>query len=877
MAMITSGGCAERVIRHAHLFCGLGAGAKGFNMAKARVGNVVARFVCNGGIDVDPGAIRNFERLTGVPGTVMDLFSRDQYVAFHGNEPPAGWVEATPADVRRALSGPNGERPDVVFLSAPCKGFSGLLSSKQSLTDKYQALNALTLRGVWLVCEAFKDGPIPVILFENVPRIMTRGRSLLDQISAILRSYTYNVAETVHDCGELGGLAQSRKRFLLIARQREIIPNFIYEPEKKRLRGVGEVIGKLPLPGDPIAGVMHRVPMLQWKTWLRLALVPAGRDWRALNELAVVDGVLRDYGIIPDAPMRNSDLGVLGWGDTAPVITGAMRSPMQGKFSVADPRPTQSNITYQQYGVRHWSSSSIAVSGQATPGGGPYAVADPRPNGMMSGGLGVLPFSATAGTVGGETLPTNGRYSIADPRPVRSLALGHEYLGVNGWETAIGAISSRGGATNGAYSIADPRPGYGPATHRYVLGVLDWQEAAGVLGASPKPTSGPNAIADPRVDGHPKSVMLGVRPWTATAACVKGDVSVGTGPYAIADVRMGDRPRFNNTFRIVRIDQPSTAVAGPGGPAGGACLADPRMADRDYETTKYKITPWNGASRAVIGASTTGDGAFALADPRGGPDAKRLHGKHRVECWVGPAARAVIAGRENGASAIADPRCNWGNRHENVLRVTPGDAPAGAITSGGHSVTGGQPCVADGRREHFDGGGHYGVLAWKQPASTVSASGSHDNGRNSVADPRGPILDPSEPILLPKPDDRLVCRIVSLDECWHRPFTTLELAALQSIVDPEEAFYLGEDGAWRARLPFDLDSKSDAEKREWIGNAVPSESAAEIGGVIGEAILLAEMGETFTLSERTIWVSPTRIALAVDSRQLASDMDAGLA
>lgn len=42
-------------------------------------------------------------------------------------------------------------------------------------------------------------------------------------------------------------------------------------------------------------------------------------------------------------------------------------------------------------------------------------------------------------------------------------------------------------------------------------------------------------------------------------------------------------------------------------------------------------------------------------------------------------------------------------------------------------------------------------------------------------------------------------RIRSLDGTWHRPFTTLELAALQSLVDPEE--FLESDGlsasAWR--------------------------------------------------------------------------------
>jgi site-specific DNA-cytosine methylase len=233
------------------------------------------KFVCAGGIDVDAGAIRNFERLTGVQAARSWTCSRaiSPSRSTDASRRTIGMRRRRPM-CASALTRTDGIRPDVVFLSAPCKGFSGLLSSTQSLTDKYQALNALTLRGVWLMCEAFKDDPVPVVLFENVPRIMTRGRGLLDQICAILRSYGYNVAETVHDCGELGGLAQSRKRFLLIARQREIIPNFIYEPEKKRLRGVGEVIGKLPLPGDPVAGVMHRMPMLQWKTWVRLALVP---------------------------------------------------------------------------------------------------------------------------------------------------------------------------------------------------------------------------------------------------------------------------------------------------------------------------------------------------------------------------------------------------------------------------------------------------------------------------------------------------------------------------------------------------------------------------------------------------------------------------
>ena len=67
-----------REIRHAHLFCGIGVGARGFNRASPRIRHVQGKFVCAGGIDVDAGAIRNFGMMTGTPGTVMDLFDREQ-------------------------------------------------------------------------------------------------------------------------------------------------------------------------------------------------------------------------------------------------------------------------------------------------------------------------------------------------------------------------------------------------------------------------------------------------------------------------------------------------------------------------------------------------------------------------------------------------------------------------------------------------------------------------------------------------------------------------------------------------------------------------------------------------------------------------------
>lgn len=85
--------------RHAHLFCGLGGGAKGFNAARPRVGNMDARFRCIGGIDVDPAGIRDFSRVAGARGTVLDLFDREQSLAVHGHLPPDGWCEVGTAGV----------------------------------------------------------------------------------------------------------------------------------------------------------------------------------------------------------------------------------------------------------------------------------------------------------------------------------------------------------------------------------------------------------------------------------------------------------------------------------------------------------------------------------------------------------------------------------------------------------------------------------------------------------------------------------------------------------------------------------------------------------------------------------------------------------
>ncbi len=482
----------KRTLYHFHFCCGLGGGAAGFNRARPRVGNVEAEWVCLGGIDVDPAGLRDFERLAGVPGTLLDLFTRDQYVRFHGKEPPAGWREATPEDVRRAAGG---RRPDAVFISSPCKGASGLLSEKMSLTPKYQALNELTLRCIWLMGEAWADDPVPLIVFENVPRLASRGRHLLDQINSLLGGFGYAVAETTHDCGELGGLAQSRKRFLLVARHVEKVPPFLYEPEKKSLRAVGDILGRMPLPGDiEAAGPMHRVPSLQWKTWVRLALVRAGSDWRSLNDLAVEDGYLRDLIIVPE--YHRGVLGVNHWGDSCGVVAGASR-PMNGRFSVADPRAPANALQYQQYGVRRWTDTSGAIIGVKSPGQGTYSVADPR--GQSFGKYPVTDWDGPSGTVIAASTTGQGAFAVADPRHSGPAKHSNEFRIVP-WSRHAQAVTSAHGT---GQCVEDPRVLNRTKGDSYLTGghygVVGFDQSAGAVSASARHDNGRWSVADPRM------------------------------------------------------------------------------------------------------------------------------------------------------------------------------------------------------------------------------------------------------------------------------------------------------------------------------------------------------------------------------------------
>lgn len=199
-------------------------------------------------------------------------------------------------------------------------------------------------------------------------------------------------------------------------------------------------------------------------------------------------------------------------------------------------------------------------------------------------------------------------------------------------------------------------------------------------------------------------------------------------------------------------------------------------------------------------------------------------------------AGTIIAesGTGNGGFAVADPRYADGamGEHTNKMRVVDWEKPVPTVT-GSDRVGSGAMCVADPRilnREKGDNyltGGHYGVIPWDGQSYTVSGSACHDNGPWSVADPR-----------IPGETENTVAVIRSLDGTWHRPFTTLELAAIQSLVDPQDLAGGG----------FDFSGTSDASKRERIGNAVPPGAAEQIANMMGETLAaLLERGDFHAL------------------------------
>jgi site-specific DNA-cytosine methylase len=455
-----------------HFFCGLGGKALGFQASSATHAGVTATFETIGGIDFNELACRDFTRLTGAPALCANVHTME------------------PADLL-AFAGP--DAPDVVAMSPPCKGLSGLLSEKKAAEPKYQEMNTLMLRALMLIASTW-DRPPPIIFVENVPRMSSRGAEVVRKSSAILEHAGYAINIGTHDCGEIGGLAQHRVRWFLAARHRAQVPQVVYQPRKQRVRACGEVLGRLPMPGDiAAAGPMHAVPDLHWCNWLRLAEIPAGGDWR-------------------DIPGGSSS--TFGHVDRVTPIGTVTRSPApsSGGGAVADPRTAfgdNANRHRHKYAVRAWEQSSFTITSTSTVGGGAPSVADPRIALPFKAGrhwnkYAVAAWDHPAPVIIGALQVGSGAPSVADPRVPRN-----DDLGVIGWSEPSGAITGDARPRKGRFAVADPRFSEGKKKNwQRVAGVIAWDKPIDTVTSGAGIHAGAFQVADPRIVSQPRYVIM---------------------------------------------------------------------------------------------------------------------------------------------------------------------------------------------------------------------------------------------------------------------------------------------------------------------------------------------------------------------------------
>lgn len=424
-------------------FGGYGGGAMGALMAEVRLCGIRGRFRHVGSFDRSERACENYRYLTGHEQTTIDA-----------RELTAGGT--------RDIYGP--VAPDMMLLSAPCQGASALLSEAKAATEHYQALNELAVIWTRVMLAAWTSGP-RIILFENVPRITVRAKPVIDEVKRLLRARGYVIHDGAHelgsyapgghyDAGALGGLAQYRQRWLLIARDPKRCAPLMYKPVQRRVRAVGEVLGPLPMPGDPAGGPMHVLPRLSPINWLRLAMIPAGGDWRDIP------------GVLADGQQRRE--------------------------------------VFRRHHLSAWDASAPTVGGPGS--NGPQAVADPRVQcAPRAGAYGVIAWEEAAPTINSAGCIDNAKQAVADPRISSAFRDGY---GVIAWDDASGTITADARPSKGDFAVADPRLDLGPNGHTNMpTGAWLTLDEAKKLLVGP----GPWAIVDRASDGQPLAVIRDLR------------------------------------------------------------------------------------------------------------------------------------------------------------------------------------------------------------------------------------------------------------------------------------------------------------------------------------------------------------------------------
>ncbi|MBY0088432.1 DNA cytosine methyltransferase [Brevibacillus brevis] len=576
------------------LFGGIGGASVGYTRSKIEYGGKIHKFRLLCSIDYDPVACKNHDNITGEnTAVVMDLFTREQYIDWHGKEPPPDWQEATPWDMWVAFGN---QIPYFLFTSPPCKGLSALLPKESAESKKYQALNQLTLRGIELslrACLEYGGGVPAFIQMENVPRILTRGKALLKKIEKLLKKFGYEVnMRADHNLGEIGGLGQNRVRFLILARHEGQVPNFVYIPQKKALKTIGDIIGPLPMPGDTeTGGPLHRLPRLEWKTWVRLALIRAGGDWRDLQNIPY-----EQYRIVHEP--RSGAWGVEDWNNTGRTVTstaGPGRS--NGVSALSDPRLSINGAGKANlYRVQPFDQAADCITGAVGPSNGAASISDPKlkhRDGRHPGVYRIVGPDETAPCVTGTRFGS-GAIAVADPHFNKDIPKFNHSYKITGYEEVAGTVASGGGPSNGGIVVADPK--VMTKLHPDSYGVQEWGSASKTVRSASRIMQSAASISDPRISDRPGRYTdkYRMQPIDQPAATVTGVTDVQSGAQLVADVRMNCSPR-SGTMGVTAWEQTSPTVTGSSDiHAGSSAVADPRPVPVDTDRGVWIIIAEDG-------------------------------------------------------------------------------------------------------------------------------------------------------------------------------------------------------------------------------------------------------------------------------------------
>jgi len=457
-------------------FGGLGGFAYGAQQSEMHLHGVRMGVEVLGGVDIDQAACDNFEMFTGVKQTCADV---------------------TTMTVRDLMRAAQDQSPDVLVITAPCKGSTKLITDEKAAEPYYVALNQLAIIFLKL---AFAAGWKPAfIIFENVPNVTTRARLMIDEMKQIMGAEGYLFSDDYRNLGEDGGLGQQRTRWIMVGRLPSKVAQPLYQPPKKRIRSCGEIIEHMLMPNDPDGGPLFKLPNLSWINLLRLALIPPDGDHRdlvgVLKEHQARREVFRRYHMtawsssIPTlgGPGTNGPYGVcdvrLGckaWAGAYGVVSASSPCDCITSHMKVDNRPAaiadtrvcdpssiipqsgNDGLHWNKYNVRAMGSSAHAVIGATRVGSGAPSVADVRPtkgNGLGRGGgwfpgaLGVVSMATSAPTITSRASVSTGRFSCADLRVPRAFDKDYGVVATKPAHT----IACNTAAGCGAYAWADKR------------------------------------------------------------------------------------------------------------------------------------------------------------------------------------------------------------------------------------------------------------------------------------------------------------------------------------------------------------------------------------------------------------------------------------